>query len=243
LFIDVTLVPAEIGEHQPLADCAVIVIDVLRATSTIVTALDAGAGSVVAVADAAEARTLAEALGEGAVLGGERGGIALPGFQLGNSPLEYTREKVAGRTVILTTTNGTYTLHRSESAAAVAVAAFINADAAVAWAGAQLKAGRKLILACAGTMRRFSREDACCAGLVVERLRQQLPGSLQCTDGAVAAEQLWIAAERNPHLVLHESSHGAGLLKLGFGADLAYCAQLSRSDSVPQLRDRRLVLR
>ncbi|MGI6082999.1 MAG: 2-phosphosulfolactate phosphatase [Limnochordia bacterium] len=243
MFIDVTLVPAEIGEHQALADCAVIVIDVLRATSTIVTALDAGANSVVTVADVEEARTLAKALGEGSVLGGERGGVALPGFQLGNSPLEYTADKVAGKTVILTTTNGTYTLHRSSSAAAVAVAAFINLDAAACWAAQRLEKGYKLILACAGTRRRFSWEDACCAGAIVERLRREQSGSLESTDGALAAEQLWIAAGRDPHRVLKGSSHGVRLLELGFADDIAYCAQASRTNSVPQLRDKRLVLK
>ena len=242
MFIDVTLVPAEIGEHQALQDCAVIVIDVLRATSTIITALDAGASSVVTVADVEEARMLAKALGEGAVLGGERGGIALPGFALGNSPLEYTADKVAGKTVILTTTNGTYTLHRSSSAAAVAVAAFINLDAAVDWGAQKLRQGAKLLLACAGTRRRFSWEDAWWAGAILGRLRQELSGSVETSDGALAAEQLWIAAGRDPQRVLNSSSHGANLLRLGFADDIAYCAQLSCTDSVPQLRDKRLVL-
>ena len=242
LLIDVALVPVEIQDNQQLADSAVIVIDVLRATSTIITALDAGAASVVAVADVEEARGLAAALGDSAVLGGERGGVTLPGFQLGNSPLEYTSELVSDRMVVLTTTNGTYTLHKVYNAAEVAVAAFLNAEAAARWGKAQLQAGRRLLLACAGTMRRFAREDACCAGLLVGILRKQLGEAVQCTDGAFAAEQLWISAERDALQVLHGSSHGAGLIELGFEADLTYCAQQSVSESVPELCDGRLVL-
>lgn len=240
MIIDVALVPAEIPESHQLGGLAVVVIDVLRATSTIVTALAAGANSVVPVAEPGEARNLAAALGNGAVLAGEREGLPLPGFHLGNSPIEFTADQVAGRTVVLTTTNGTYTLRRVQSAGAVAVAAFLNADAAAAWAAGQLQSGRQLMIACSGTVRRFTWEDACLAGLLTDLVRTHVAG-VQLTDGAQAATQVWAGAG-SPQVAVTMSRHGKHLAELGFGNDLEYCAKLSIINAVPELRDARLVL-
>jgi 2-phosphosulfolactate phosphatase len=134
MIVDVALVPTELPDNHQLSNQAVLVIDVLRATSTISTALAAGATSVVPVEEAGEASKLAEALGGGVILAGERGGLPLPGFHLGNSPAEYRREKVAGRVVVLTTTNGTYALRKVQAANQVGVASFLNAAAATKWA-------------------------------------------------------------------------------------------------------------
>lgn len=243
MVIDVALVPAEIQGNQQLSRYAVVVIDVLRATSTIVTALHAGATAVVPVVDAEEASRLAEALGGSAILGGERGGVALPGFHVGNSPLEYTAERVNERVVVLTTTNGTHALRMVHGAAAVATGAFLNAAAVVRWAVAQLEVGRELLLVCAGSLGRFSWEDACFAGLVVERVRLQVGDRLQVTDGARAAEQAWLATGKSPVAAIEMSCHGAGLDRLGFGQDLTYCSQLSTIDALPELWEGRLLLK
>src|SRR4051812_42560200 len=107
--IDVYLLPALV-EPEALSGSTVVVIDVLRATTTIVHALAAQAVEVAPFRDVEDARRLANDLGNKAVLGGERGGVPIPGFDLGNSPAEYTSERVAGKTVIFTTTNGTRAL-------------------------------------------------------------------------------------------------------------------------------------
>lgn len=118
--IEVLLTPGELGDAS-LAGRTAIVIDVLRATSTIATALGNGAAAVRAVAEVEEARTVAAGL-SGAVLGGERGGLPPAGFDCGNSPLEYTPRQVEGREVVLCTTNGTYALTLAARAQAAAIA-------------------------------------------------------------------------------------------------------------------------
>src|SRR5262245_39532454 len=121
--IDVFLLPALV-EPAALAGKTAVVIDVLRATTTIVQALATGAKEIVPLQEVDEARRLAEKLGEGAILGGERGGVLIPGFDLGNSPAEYTAAKVAGKTVVFTTTNGTRALQRCKMAERVLIGAF-----------------------------------------------------------------------------------------------------------------------
>jgi len=166
--IDVALVPGEIVEKKVSASQVVVVIDVLRASTTIITALEAGASSVIPVVETEEAISLSASLGEQTVLGGERQGRRLLGFHLGNSPLEYTPEIVRGRVVVMTTTNGTFALKKVKGAHAIAVAAFRNAAAVAAMLRAHLSQGRQVLLVCAGTERRFTLEDACLAGLLVE---------------------------------------------------------------------------
>jgi 2-phosphosulfolactate phosphatase len=238
--IDVTLVPAEIPENHQLAGQAVLVIDVLRATSTIVTALIAGATSVVPVMDPVEARKLAAVLGDSILLGGEKEGLPLPGFDLGNSPLEYVSEKVGGRVVVLSTTNGTVALRRVQTAEKVGTAAFLNAAAAADWSVRALNEGLKLMLVCAGTVRRFSWEDTCLAGLLTCMVQERMEGVV-CSDGAIAASRLWKGFS-DPYEVFMTSRHGKRLMELGFDADLTYCAQVSAITAVPELHNARLTL-
>jgi len=126
--IDVYLLPALV-EPADLAGKAVAVIDVLRATTTIIQALAAGAAEVIPCLEVEEARRIAVPLGGRAVTGGERGGKQIPGFDLGNSPAEFTPERVAGKTVVFTTTNGTRAMQRCKEARRVLVAAFTNLSA------------------------------------------------------------------------------------------------------------------
>ncbi|PYN56350.1 MAG: 2-phosphosulfolactate phosphatase, partial [Candidatus Rokuibacteriota bacterium] len=118
-----------------LAGATVLVVDVLRASTTIIAALAAGCAGVTPVADPVEARRRAAA--HGALLAGERRGEPIAGFDLGNSPLEFTRERVGGRTVVLTTSNGTRALLAAREASAIGIAAFVNLTAAGDWAVAE----------------------------------------------------------------------------------------------------------
>jgi 2-phosphosulfolactate phosphatase len=163
--IDVAATPDGL-EAAAVAASTVLVIDVLRASTCIVTALANGCEGIVPVASPEEARRRVGAL-DHALIAGERRGEPLAGFDLGNSPLEFTRGRVGGRTVVMTTSNGTRALVAARPAHAVGVAAFINHAAAAAWA---LGRARDVLLLCAGERGGRSLEDYVCAGMLVERL-------------------------------------------------------------------------
>lgn len=216
-----------------------VVIDVLRATTTIATALAHGAQGVYPVAGVDEARALAKTY-NGAVLGGERGGLPLEGFQAGNSPLEYTEALVGGRVVVMTTTNGTKALRRTVEAKAtyIATGALVNARAVARWT---LGRGGDVTLVCAGTEERFSLEDAAGAGCIVAAC-QALATDCVLTDAAFAAMKLWERYSHTPGDVFADSLHGRRLEGLGFAADLKYCASVDTVSVVPVWQGDRLVL-
>jgi 2-phosphosulfolactate phosphatase len=156
---------------EALAGGTVVVIDVLRATSTITYALAAGARRVVPCGEIDEARRIAAGLPEGGtLLGGERGGLAIEGFDLGNSPCEYTLQRVAGRTIVFTTTNGTRAMLHCRQAERVLLGAFVNLGAVVE----RLRSADRVHLLCAGTEGEISLEDVLAAGAIVNRLMPRL---------------------------------------------------------------------
>ena len=149
-----------------LADAAmfvgrtVVVVDILRATTTIVHALAAGAKEVIPLLDVAEARCKAQAIGSAVMLGGERGGKRIEGFDLGNSPTEYTAEAVGGKSVVFTTTNGTRAMQLCRSANRVLIGAFTNFSAVCR----ELEREEHVDILCAGTDGQITREDVLFAG-------------------------------------------------------------------------------
>jgi 2-phosphosulfolactate phosphatase len=217
-----------------------VVIDVLRATSTIVAAFDSGAREVVPVRSVKAGRDLASKLGrERVVLCGERGGLRIKGYELGNSPLEYTREAVAGKTVLLTTTNGTRALAAALRADAVAAAALTNVGAVAAWLYAR---DEDLTIICAGTEGRLSLDDLYCGGMLISRLLE--PGHVRnLSDGARTAIEWFVSNAGNAPHVLASCLHGQRLAALGFSEDLAYCAQVDSSTQVPIWNGRSFVSR
>jgi len=198
--------------------CAVI--DVIRATSTIVMALAHGAPGVVSVAGVDDAFALKERNPE-ALLAGERGGQALPGFDLGNSPEDFTAERVQGRPLILTTTNGTQALAVCAGAREVVTAALLNLEAVAA---RLRKIGPPWIIVCAGCNGEFGVDDAIVAGALAEALGREhaLVSLYRSVRGDLAATLLGSAAGRE-------------LLKVGLEKDVPFCAQLNRFSSVPTL--------
>jgi 2-phosphosulfolactate phosphatase len=203
--------------------CAVVV-DVLRATSTVATALGHGASYVVAraeVDDAFAAREDLERRGEEPVLGGERGGHKVPGFDLGNSPLEYDAERVAAKPVVLCTSNGTAALERCRDASRLFAAAFLNAGATAA---AVVRGAQPVVLCCSGKEGAPALEDACCAGLIASHL---LGASEFETDDATAMAVLcWKKHAGDVEGMLAGCSHGRYLASLGFERDLEFCGQV-----------------
>ncbi len=233
--IDVALTLEEV-RGIPLAGVTAVVLDVVRASTTIVAALAGGALAVVPVATPDEARALRREGDTGPVLvGGERGGAPPPGFDHGNSPAEYTPDRVRGRTVVFTTTNGTRALLALAGARRIAVGGFVNAAAVARWASAE---PGDVLLVCAGERGRFCLEDAVCAGLLVSRLATA--GRRQ-TDAARAARALWERYADDLGAMLADATWAQALVGQGRGSDLPLCVALDVHGVVPVLREGALV--
>jgi 2-phosphosulfolactate phosphatase len=231
--LDVYLLPALV-EPSALAGKTVVVIDVLRATTTILHALVAGAVQVVPCQEISETQSLAAANPQGTITGGERGGQRIPGFDLGNSPQEYTRERIVGKTLAFTTTNGTRAMLRCKLAQRVLIGAFVNFSAICR----ELAACDEIALLCAGTDGHVTREDTLFAGAVVDDLASERPYALN--DQAEIAADAWRACTRdltaNPlSRSLRASRGGRNLIEIGQENDIDLAAQMDRFDIVPEL--------
>jgi 2-phosphosulfolactate phosphatase len=232
--LEVAFTPAEV---RGTAGRAVVVIDVLRATSTIIEALVSGARSVVPAASVEDATRLAEQIGRDAVLlCGERDCQPRRGFHLGNSPAEFTPDRVAGKTLIMTTTNGTGALLAAGPAERVDVASLMNVSAV-----AEQVAGRgtDTVLLCAGREGSFALEDAICAGRIIRRV-QDLTERTQGNDAALAA--LRLAASAPTARALARTAAGRRLREQGFARDVSYCAVEDRHTVVPYFDRHRIRL-
>lgn len=231
--VHVALTPGEL-DGADLHARIVVVIDVFRAATTMATALANGCKGVIPVLTPEQARQRArEFRRDEVVLAGERGGEPIDGFDLGNSPLEYTADRIAGRVVILTTTNGTRALLRASSAAATAVAGLVNVKAIAQWAQDE---ARDLTLACAGEAGQVSVEDTVCAGLILDAISLG-GGALELSDTAAIARS---AAREYRHRLgdlRAESSWGRHLLASGRDRDLAACLALDAWPIVPRFRN------
>jgi 2-phosphosulfolactate phosphatase len=206
-----------------------IVVDVLRATTSVVAACAAGCLGVVPASDEQTALIVAGRFSRAEVLlAGERGGDPIPGFDLGNSPLEYTADRVAGRTIILTTTNGTATMTRAGLARAGAIAALTNVRAAADWA---LDQGGDITVLCAGDDGALSLEDAVCAGLLAERLRTQMSDVELSAAAELACHLGGYYARRVDDIRIH--SRWARRLAKARAADVDACLAVDTSRMVP----------
>jgi 2-phosphosulfolactate phosphatase len=216
--------------REAVSSRACAVIDVLRAGTTVARAFAAGAREVRLFRGLDEARAARARLGAEALLAGERDGLRPEGFELGNSPLEFTPERVAGRIVLFTTTNGVSALADCEQAPFVAMASLVNAGA-VARALARRK--EDVLLVASGTRGRYSAEDVLCAGRLAERLLDEAAGPLALDDGALVALEFARANASRELDVLARSEHGRTLVSLGLGADLELCAEADSVAVVP----------
>lgn len=236
---DVWLTPGEIVRAE-LEARPVVVVDVLRASTSVVAALEAGARAVHPVATVEEALRVAQAVGrDGVVLAGERRCLPIEGFDVGNSPRDFVPERVAGKLVVLATTNGSAAMVEAMEAPTAFVAALVNVGA-VAEALAQID-GDPVIL-CAGRERGFALEDALCAGLLLARLAAATSPRWRLGDGAKAAVALarrFGAGART----LAATEAGRQLQEVGLGEDIAVCAALDRWSVVPVVRERQIVVR
>jgi 2-phosphosulfolactate phosphatase len=234
--LDVLLLPREIPV-RPRPEPYAVVIDVLRATTSIVVAFQHGCRSILPVPNAEEALA-ARAASPKAVLAGEQGGLRVPGFDLGNSPREFTGEAVGGRDVILTTSNGTKALRAAAGGRTVAIGAFRNRAAVGDWLVAR---GADSLIVCSGYEGGFSLEDAVCAGAIADRVVQLAAGFI-LGDGARACQALWQRFGPDLLPLFRETDWGRRMLALGFEADLAVCAELDVTNVVPQMEAGRITL-
>ena len=221
--VDVALAPALVPQG-PREHLDVVVIDVLRATTTIVTAIASGALGVRPEGSLAAAESAARA--QGALLGGEREGLPPPGFDLGNSPAAYTPERCRGRQVVLSTTNGTQAALAATGCRSLRAAALVNAEATCR---ALLAGGATdVLLLCSGTRTRVAADDAAAAGCMAGSLL--LMAAAELTDGARLAVALFDAWKHDLPGLLRRCESGQRLLAIDLASDIADCA---RVDAVP----------
>lgn len=228
--INVLLSPTNVDELF-FSGKTTIVIDVLRATSTIITALYNGAREVIPVNTIEFAMKVSgNAFGGATILGGERNTKKIEGFTLGNSPLEYTREAVQGKSVILFTTNGTKAFVKAKFSANLIPACFNNLNAVV---NHILELNTDVYILCAGSNGMFCIEDTICAGKIVRELIKFKP-EIELSDSAKASLALDTAFGEDLIKLFTECEHGKLLVENGFEKDLEYIAQIGSLDFVPK---------
>lgn len=237
--VDVFFGPSSFAPSD-VAGRVVAVIDVLRASTTIAVALANGAKAVLPMDDADEALTRARTLERGDTrLAGERKMVTIPGFDFGNSPREFTAEAVEGKTIVMTTTNGTVSLTAVQGARDVVVASYVNFSAILAMLRAAARGGSDLAIICAGRERRFALEDAACAGRYVRQIAKRVP-EIELSDAALACSMVDRRYGDDLTRLFQDSEHGKALVAAGFADDLSLCGSLDAYSVVPVYSDRQI---
>lgn len=232
--LEVCLSPALLHLYD-VKNSIVVIIDVLRATSTICTALYNGAAKVIPVASVEECVNIGRQLE--AITAGERDGKIAEGLAYGNSPFEYPRDFVEGKTLVLTTTNGTKLLHMAKDAIQIITGSFPNLSAVCEYLVEQ---GQNVILGCAAWKDRVNMEDTLFAGAVVSRIREHF--SVNC-DSALAAETLYHTAKNDLYGFMKQASHFQRLSRYGLEKDIKYCLTPDGANILPLLKNGELVVR
>ena len=226
--ISVHFTPEEVSPGE-VAGTTAVVIDVVRATSCIVEAIANGASAIFPTVSVNEALGMRTLLGRAALLCGERKGVRIDGFDLGNSPAEFTPAAVCGMRLVMTTTNGTKAFAAAAGAKRVLAASFFNLTAVVD------EVAEAII--CAGREGRFSLDDTVCAGYILRGVMDRTSGVVTLNDQAVAAADLAVVHEVSGDM-LAGTAAGQALVDVGLGSDLALCAEADRHQIVPMMYDR-----
>ena len=219
-----------------LEDTVVVVIDIFRATSTICAALGNGAKEVIPIASVEECMEYAKRADE-YITAGERDGKVIEGLHHGNSPSEYSKEVIDGKTLVLTTTNGTKLLHMCKNAETIVIGSFLNLDALCNYL---IERNKKVLLACSAWKDRVNMEDSLFAGAVVHHIKHHF--ELAC-DSAQVALSLYESSNKHGNLIdsLKEGSHFKRLSKFGLENDMEYCTSLNLHPIVPLFNGKALV--
>ncbi len=217
-------------DELSMREVNVCVIDVFRSSTIIATALKNGAREIIPIGAIANAVKVSGSLmGEFVVRGGERNGKKIDGFNLGNSPLEYTEEAVKGKAIIYCTTNGTVAITKSRYAKKLIIGGFVNISAVVSFINSITE---DWDLVCAGRDNNFSFEDAVCAGMIIKLLKDESKTPIELNDSAIASLQLYKANSEKISLFGTETDYGKYLVNLNFEEDLKICTTI---DLVPVL--------
>jgi len=231
--LEVCLTPALLPLYK-VEDYIVVIIDIFRATSSICYGIENGAEAIIPVSEVEECAAYREK-GLNYLLAAERNGEVVAGFDFGNSPFAYTAEKVAGKTVVLTTTNGTHALHLSRNAKKIVIGSFLNLTALCNWLKTQ---DESILMVCAGWKNNFNLEDTLFAGAVIDQLKGD---GYVLDDPALAANDLFQIGKNDISLYLSKTSHGERLKKLGIEQDIAFCLQVDIATAIPVLEGEKLV--
>ena len=240
--VDLFFSQAQADEMQ-LREKNVIVIDVLRSSTTVAAALSNGAREVIPVGSIESAVKISGSLfGDVTLRGGERNGKIIQGFNMGNSPLEYSEATVRGKSIIFCTTNGSLAMVKSRYARIMAVGAFVNMSAIIEFVQGL---NSDVLLLCAGrpaAVGGFSLEDVVCAGMIIHTL-QGKNTSVELTDSSLAAHSLYKTFGRSIPKLLKNTDHGKYLTEIGFGEDIKVCAEVDSIPVVPVLSGTAIKLR
>ncbi len=231
--LEICFSPAIFDAHAD-SEAVVVVVDVLRATSSICTAFANGVSEIIPVASVGEAREMKD---KGYLLAAERDGFVLDFADFGNSPYNFTAEKVKGRTVAYSTTNGTGIMKRASECHDVVIGSYLNFSALCTWLEGQ---ERKAIIVCAGWKSRFSLEDAVCAGAMAERLLLGGKFKTNC-DSVYAATDLWKEAKDDLMGYIEKAAQRSRLRDKGLDDCLEYCHTFDVTDVIPAVRNGRLI--
>lgn len=216
-------------------DNIVVIIDILRATTAICTAFEFGAEKIIPVASIEDA---AAYKAKGYMVGAERNAVQLDGFDFGNSPYHYMSDKIKGKTLVITTTNGTQAIEKAKDAYKVVIGSFLNITILCKWLTTQNK---NVLLLCSGWKNRFCLEDAMFAGAVVDLLSEQVAFE-KMGDAALAAKYLYQSAKEDTYKFLRKSSHRKRLWDLNLKEDVKYCLSANKQlDFIPVLENGALV--
>ena len=230
--IEVCLTPALLDLYA-IENSIVVVIDILRATSSITYGIENGAEAIIPVMNVEDCLNYAD---KGYLLAAERNGEVVEGYDFGNSPFSYTVEKVAGQTIVLTTTNGTKAMHLAqERAHQVIVASFLNLTSVCDYLK---KENKDVLLLCAGWKDNFNLEDTLFAGAVVQQLQNDFTVG---DDSSVAALDMYNLAKDDLRKYLKKSSHNHRLVKLNIEEDVQFCLKLDVCATIPVLEGEKLV--
>lgn len=234
--IEVCLSPALLHLYNT-KDTIVVIIDVFRATSTIAAALHNGALAVIPVATVEECIAMTGKI-DGCLTAGERDGQVAPGLQYGNSPLEYPIDFISGKTLALTTTNGTKLLHMVKDAHAIITGSFLNLTGVCDYLIAQ---GKNVLLGCAAWKDRVNLEDSLFAGAVAEKVKDHFESNC---DSVRMTKELYRQSQQYPVLLdfLKDSSHYRRLSAFGLLKDLEYCTTPDQHPVVPLYNGKELVV-
>lgn len=237
--LDVVLLPEEL-KNKDISDCLVVVIDVLRASSTITTALNSGADRIIPVymPELAKARAN-DYPADKVLLCGERNGEKLADFDLGNSPLEYNNSRIEGKIIFLTTTNGVRTIELAKKAKNIIIGCFLNCQAVAEYC---LTYPGKVVLVCSGDRGKVSLEDIVCAGKIKSLCNRQSAKNDYQSDDSLLSSVMYSEFGRDLITMMEKSVWGKHLIEMGNKEDIIFCSQQGISQIVPILKDNSIIV-